>query len=58
MKKGCVMRPVVLPMGVTLDGFVHGAKGYEDWDFRLRTTASWPGRWHRCAKRARTSWAE
>ena len=25
------MRPVVLQMGVTLDGFVHGAKGYEDW---------------------------
>lgn len=25
------MRPVVLQMGVTLDGSVHGAKGYEDW---------------------------
>jgi dihydrofolate reductase len=25
------MRPVVLQMGVTLDGFVHGAAGYEDW---------------------------
>jgi dihydrofolate reductase len=25
------MRPVVLQMGITLDGFVHGAKGYEDW---------------------------
>jgi dihydrofolate reductase len=25
------MRPVVVQMGVTLDGFVHGAKGYEDW---------------------------
>ena len=25
------MRPVVLQMGVTLDGFVHGATGYEDW---------------------------
>jgi hypothetical protein len=25
------MRPVVLQMGVTLDGFVHGAKGYQDW---------------------------
>ncbi len=25
------MRPVVLQMGVTLDGFVHGAQGYEDW---------------------------
>src|SRR5438874_11892212 len=25
------MRPVVIQMGVTLDGFVHGAKGYEDW---------------------------
>jgi dihydrofolate reductase len=25
------MRPVVLQMGVTIDGFVHGAKGYEDW---------------------------
>src|SRR5436305_1529784 len=25
------MRPVVLQMGVTLDGFVHGAKRYEDW---------------------------
>ena len=25
------MGPVVLQMGITLDGFVHGAKGYEDW---------------------------
>jgi dihydrofolate reductase len=25
------MRPVVLQMGVTLDGFVHGAEGYEEW---------------------------
>lgn len=25
------MRPVVLQMGVTIDGFVHGDKGYEDW---------------------------
>lgn len=25
------MRPVVLQIGVTLDGFVHGAKGYQDW---------------------------
>ena len=25
------MRPVVLQMGVTVDGFVHGAAGYEDW---------------------------
>jgi hypothetical protein len=25
------MRPVVLQMGVTLDGFLHGAKGYEQW---------------------------
>jgi dihydrofolate reductase len=25
------MRPVVLQMGITLDGFVHGAKGHEDW---------------------------
>lgn len=25
------MRAVVLQMGVTLDGFVHGARGYEDW---------------------------
>ena len=25
------MRPVVLQMGVTLDGYVHGAKGYEHW---------------------------
>jgi dihydrofolate reductase len=25
------MRPVVVQMGVTLDGFVHGAKGFEDW---------------------------
>jgi dihydrofolate reductase len=25
------MRPVVLQIGVTLDGFVHGAKCYEDW---------------------------
>jgi dihydrofolate reductase len=31
MTKGLGMRPVVLQMGVTLDGFVHGAKGYEDW---------------------------
>ena len=30
------MRPVVLQMGVTLDGFVHGAKGYEDWFSALR----------------------
>jgi dihydrofolate reductase len=29
--KGRAMRPVVLQMGVTLDGFVHGAQGYEDW---------------------------
>ena len=25
------MRPVVLQIGITLDGFVHGANGYEDW---------------------------
>jgi dihydrofolate reductase len=25
------MRPVVLQMGITLDGFIHGAQGYEDW---------------------------
>jgi len=25
------MRPVVVQMGVTLDGFLNGAKGYEDW---------------------------
>ena len=25
------MRPVVLQIGITLDGFVDGAKGYEDW---------------------------
>jgi dihydrofolate reductase len=25
------MPPVVVQMGVTIDGFVHGAKGYEDW---------------------------
>jgi dihydrofolate reductase len=25
------MRPVVVQMGVTTDGFVHGDKGYEDW---------------------------
>src|SRR5207247_9473769 len=31
MTKGLGMRPVVVQMGVTLDGFVHGAKGYEDW---------------------------
>src|SRR5919201_663555 len=29
--EGIDMRPVVVQMGVTLDGFVHGAKGYEDW---------------------------
>jgi dihydrofolate reductase len=26
------MRAVVVQMGVTLDGFVHGAHGYEEWD--------------------------
>jgi dihydrofolate reductase len=31
MTEGLDMRPVVLQMGITLDGFVHGAKGYEDW---------------------------
>jgi dihydrofolate reductase len=31
MMRGAAMRPVVLQVGVTLDGFVHGAKGYEDW---------------------------
>src|SRR6266511_941571 len=31
MTKGPGMRPVVLQMGVTLDGFVHFARGYEDW---------------------------
>jgi dihydrofolate reductase len=25
------MRPVVLQMGITFDGYVHGAAGYEDW---------------------------
>jgi dihydrofolate reductase len=25
------MRPLVLQMGITLDGFIHGAKGYEEW---------------------------
>jgi len=25
------MRPVVLQMGITLDGYIHGTKGYEDW---------------------------
>ena len=25
------MRPVIGQMGVTLDGYVHRAKGYEDW---------------------------
>jgi dihydrofolate reductase len=25
------MRPVVLQMGVTLDGYMHGEQGYEDW---------------------------
>ena len=25
------MRPVVVQMGVTLDGFVHGVHGYEEW---------------------------
>jgi dihydrofolate reductase len=25
------MRPVVVQMGVTLDGFIHGAHGYEEW---------------------------
>jgi dihydrofolate reductase len=29
--KGSGSRPVVVQMGITLDGFVHGAKGYEDW---------------------------
>ena len=35
MTKGPAMRPVVLQMGVTLDGFVHGAKGYEDWGLKI-----------------------
>jgi dihydrofolate reductase len=25
------MRPVVLQMGITLDGYVHGDEGYDDW---------------------------
>jgi dihydrofolate reductase len=25
------VRPVVLQFGLTLDGFIHGSKGYEDW---------------------------
>jgi len=29
--RGTGMRPLVLQMGLTLDGFVHGAAGYEDW---------------------------
>lgn len=29
--KGSGRRPVVVQMGITLDGFVHGAKGYEEW---------------------------
>jgi len=28
---GTAGRSVVVQMGITLDGFVHGAKGYEDW---------------------------
>ena len=33
-------------MGVTLDGFVHGAKGYADGDFRRKGLAcSPPGGW-------------
>ena len=31
MTKGPDMRSLVLQMGVTIDGYVHGAKGYEDW---------------------------
>jgi dihydrofolate reductase len=31
MAKGHHMRPVVLQFGLTLDGFIHGDKGYEDW---------------------------
>lgn len=27
----CGSRPVIIQMGITLDGFVHGDKGYEDW---------------------------
>jgi hypothetical protein len=29
--EGRDMRPVVVQMGVTPDGFVHSVKGYEDW---------------------------
>jgi dihydrofolate reductase len=31
MTMGRSMRPVVLQFGLTLDGFSHGAKGYQDW---------------------------
>lgn len=30
-KKSSAGRTVVVQMGITLDGFVHGAEGYEDW---------------------------
>jgi dihydrofolate reductase len=30
-KKRAGNRPVVVQMGITLDGFVHGEKGYQDW---------------------------
>jgi dihydrofolate reductase len=29
--EGADMRPVVLQIGITLDGFLHGAEGYDDW---------------------------
>jgi hypothetical protein len=32
------MRPVVLQMGVTLDGFVYGAEATRTGDFRRKTT--------------------
>lgn len=31
MSEDAPVRPVVVQMGTTLDGFLHGAEGYEDW---------------------------
>ncbi len=38
------MRPVVLQIGITLDGFVHGAKGTRTGAFQPRRMRSWRGR--------------
>ena len=40
------MRPVVLQMGVTLDGYVAGPGGEGDWGFRPSIPTYAPGRSH------------